>query len=426
MKRKFTMPGQDALQALYPPMSEKDRNAILDTMRSLKNDAEEKSVMKRKLSFGLAWGLILVLLTCAALAVSAGVFGWFAGESQSGDGELFKKLDETSVQNGQTQTVAASDDAKYPAVEFTLSQSYYDGENLYISYSLKGMASVYDDSWTPDADELAKMEKINVFGVTKDQEDCVDFGNQAFVEKMAATAKQKGAASCIEYGSYLSDGMYLAGTDVYLDLEMSDEKKLDDGTMIGVKQFARPLCDQARNQDEVTLCAYLYRSATYHYFDGENWYVRYGERTNTPLYATVVRNFYNDVSTFSYNAEFDAYTAHGTVTLSALTLRIDAEVTGKNGPVTSGDTDKPGDLCEYKVSVDNAYLTPLSGQGWGLGETTSGFSLEYAVPDSAFNAVTLTPCYLTLDENGERVYTPRPEEAVTVDMTNITPTALPH
>ena len=114
MKRKFTMPGQDALQALYPPMSEKDRNAILDTMRSLKNDAEEKSVMKRKLSFGLALGLILVLLTCAALAVSAGVFGWFAGESQSGDGELFKKLDETSVQNGQTQTVAASDDAKYP------------------------------------------------------------------------------------------------------------------------------------------------------------------------------------------------------------------------------------------------------------------------------------------------------------------------
>ena len=431
MRKKFVMPGADALRALYPPMSETEKNAVSDTLRSLKDNTEEKPVMKKKLSMGLVLALILILLTCAALAVSGNVFGWFAeNRNGSGDGELFKKLDETSTNANETQFVAAATDEPYPAVEFTLSQSYYDGENLYIAYSLKGAQNVFDYSWTPAQDELAQMEKVYVYGATQsqeqEQEGCLCFDDEEFVKRMVADAKQNGSAYCAQYASYLSDGLYVDGTDVYLDLEMSDDKILDDGTLIGVKQFARPLCDEARDKDELTLCAYLYRSATYHYFDGTNWYIRSGESTREPLKVTLERNAYNDVASFPYSVEFDTYTAHGTVTLSALTVRVEAEVTGKNAPLTSADTDKPGDLYDYIVSFDGVEPQPLSGQGWGLGEITSGFVLEYSLPAQKLTRVTLTPCYVALDANGERIYEPKPLEAVTVDLTSVSPTALPH
>lgn len=431
MKKRFEMPSAEAFKALYPQAGERYETAVRNTLRGLDENEEVKPVMKKKLSLGFVLVMILVLLACAALAVSGGAFKWFADLSgDSGTGKLYTKLDENSLPGEGTKEIAAATDSPYQALELSISQSYYDGESLYLAYSMKGAQNVYDYTWLPTSDELSHMEKVNVDGVTKDQDSALCIDDQAFLNTMVETAKRDGKAGCIQYSSYLSDGVYLAGTDIYLDLEMSDDRFLTDGTLMGVKQFASPLCDEARGKDALSLVFKLYRAPTRHYFDGENWYILWGERTETPMAFTVQRNDYSASVVYPINAESPGYSVSGTATLSSMVLRLDLALQTKTGAPVLPDEWGVGSMTYLNLYMDGVPLEQVDGSGSesGVGTQVCYYQAKYFRPDADAKLLTIVPVYreaTTGDADAD--FKERAEETITIDLTKLpAPTALPH
>ncbi len=79
-KKKVDMPSARALRALYPPRDEAFDNAVRKTLASLREDEEAKTKMKRKLSMGVVFALVLTaVLACGGVAAGMGFFGLLAG-----------------------------------------------------------------------------------------------------------------------------------------------------------------------------------------------------------------------------------------------------------------------------------------------------------------------------------------------------------
>ena len=134
-KKPFDMPSAESFRAMYPPQNEAFDNAICGTL-SMLEDEQEVPEMKKKLSVSLAMAIMLMLaLACTAVAASLGVFGEIAG-SMMGE-QLLRTLDEKSLAKEQTTVVPA--DGPFEEVTYTISQTYYDGTNLYIAYEATGL-----------------------------------------------------------------------------------------------------------------------------------------------------------------------------------------------------------------------------------------------------------------------------------------------
>ena len=112
--KRFKMPSQRELRAMYPPQSAEFDEAIRTTIRMLPEDEREETQVKKKLSMSLAIAILMILaLTCAAVAVGMGVFGKMAEQTKDkGYAQLYQTLDEKSVEVGAVQTAAKNDDGQ--------------------------------------------------------------------------------------------------------------------------------------------------------------------------------------------------------------------------------------------------------------------------------------------------------------------------
>ena len=74
--KQFKMPSKREFQAMYPPGNDAFDCAVRATLDALPENSPNRMRVKRKMSVGLAAAVILVLaLTCAAVAAGLGVFG---------------------------------------------------------------------------------------------------------------------------------------------------------------------------------------------------------------------------------------------------------------------------------------------------------------------------------------------------------------
>ena len=126
-------------------MSREDRARVLERAR------KEEERMRKKISTGLMVALALTaLLAGTALAAAGGIFEFFAGRDAGiGLEPLEQNLAGAAVATGQTLL--------QDEVELTVEESYYDGETLYLSWSIGGQTRT-EEPWTPDASQLEAME----------------------------------------------------------------------------------------------------------------------------------------------------------------------------------------------------------------------------------------------------------------------------
>ena len=411
MKRKTQWPSQEALRALYPPQEEGYMRAIRRTLADLESEKEVQPVMKRKATFAVALAASLTIaLAATALAAGMGAFGKVAELwSTRGDAAYMATLDEKSVEIGATQTVAP--DGAYPEVRLTLAQSYYDGENLSISYEAAGLGNVIDYAWRPTDEELAKMDETGVFGLTGDEGLDLD---PAFVQAMVDMAAKEGCAGAAVYNTYLGDGVYLSGTDQYLDLSMSEDAELEDGTFVGMREFQTPLPDAARGQDEVAIDVTVYRSVDWHYYDGEHWYFTWdlaGRQKNTVTF-TVPKNTEETVSTLTARQAFDGYETQVQVDVTGIKIGATITTVGRRCMAAVWEETKPGDLFDFAITVNGEKAQMISGEGRELEDGSTQLSFEFALPQGTLETIAFVPRYI--DENGEMEQ--RPEETVTVSV----------
>ena len=233
--KRFKMPSQRELRAMYPPQNAEFDEAIRTTIRMLPEGEREETQVKKKLSMGLVMAILMILaLTCAAVAVGMGVFGKMAEQTKDkGYAQLYQTLDEKSVEVGEVQTAEKNDDGQ--KVTFKLAQAYVDGNSLFLSYEASGMQSSVDYSWTPTEEEREKMQQCDTILDA-------DTGNEIFDELMQTWKTEGTDADAVIISHMNSFGVYQAGTDEYWNPRFSDERITADGTAIGIKVFE--LCDE--------------------------------------------------------------------------------------------------------------------------------------------------------------------------------------
>ena len=419
--KKLDMPSRDAFRALYPPQDEGYMRAVRSTLANLTSEREVRPKVKKKISFAVAFAAVLVLaLACTAVAAGMGVFGKIADRWAGWGGEDYMNaLDEKSVVVGQTQTVPA--DGVCPEVTLTLAQSYYDGESLYISYEGTGFGEAIDYAWRPTDEQLAQMEldpdldgTALMPGTTPavpavmspEMAASEELAQEAFVQRMLDTAARAGVAGVAVYNTYLSDGVYLSGTEEYLELSMSEDVPSPDGAVIGIREFQKPLLEAARNQDALALDIRVYRHATYRYYDGEHWYILrdFANRQENTVTFTVQKNTEESADVLTAERMFDDYRVEAEVVVSQLKIRATITVTNFAGVEVMPDEPKPGELCDYRVYVNGERASMLSGEFGALGGGQIKITYEFTLPQQPIETITLVPQYA--DESGEWIERP--------------------
>ena len=275
--KQFKMPSKREFQAMYPPGNDAFDCAVRATLDALPENSPNRMRVKRKMSVGLAAAVILVLaLTCAAVAAGLGVFGRLAEQTANkGYSELYRALDEKSVSMDETLNTGGQ--------TFRLKQAYADENSLFVAYEMTNMRPVVDYTWMPTTEELAQMEQMDDVQPDKGNEE-----RDAMIRKLLEDGAKNGAAGAIWKIAYLSDGAYLAGTDEYLNILSGDETLREDGTMIGVKELELP--EKLKNETSIAIEFVLYRATEYDFFDGKRWVQSMEDRTEQRIRVDVPLN----------------------------------------------------------------------------------------------------------------------------------------
>lgn len=407
--KRFKMPSQRELRAMYPPQNAEFDEAIRTTIRMLLEDEREETQVKKKLSMSLAMAILMILaLTCAAVAVGMGVFGRMAEQTKDkGYAQLYQTLDEKSVKVGAVQTAAKNDDGQ--KVTFKLAQAYVDGNSLFLSYEASGMQSSVDYSWTPTEEEREKMQRRDTFLDA-------DTGNEIFDELMQTWKTEGTDADAVIISCQNSFGVYQAGTDEYWNPQFSDERITADGTAIGIKVFELP--DEVLGLEILPIEFDVFEERAYYSFEAGHVYEYRGEqkdygrvRIDVPLRQNETQADYHTEKTLN------TVQVSADVAVMDATIRTVVRLKSLDGHVFSEESEnwKAGDLAELNLHMDGEEPTPLSGKSSGMETTEYTEEMVYVKPNPLPTQLEWIPSFYAADNNGRDLEI-HPEKAITIEL----------
>lgn len=408
--KRFKMPSQRELRAMYPPQNAEFDEAIRTTIRMLPEGEREETQVKKKLSMSLVMAILMILaLTCAAVAVGMGVFGKMAEQTKDkGYAQLYQTLDEKSVEVGAVQTAAKNDDGQ--KVTFKLAQAYVDGNSLFLSYEASGMQSTVDYSWTPTEEEREKMQRRDTFLDA-------DTGNEIFDELMQTWKTEGTDADAVIISRQNSFGVYQAGTDEYWNPQFSDERITADGTAIGIKVFELP--DEVLELEILPIEFDVFEERAYYSFEAGHVYEYRGEqkdygrvRIDVPLRQNEMQADYHTEKTLN------TVQVSADVAVMDATIRTVVRLKSLDGHVFSEESEnwKAGDLAELNLHMDGEEPTPLSGKSSGMETTEYTEEMVYVKPNPLPTKLEWIPSFYAADNNGRDLEI-HPEEAITIELT---------
>lgn len=363
---------------------------------------KEEKVMKRKIPFGFVVALIILLLAIGvAVATSLGVFGQFGNINED---PRLSTLEDVAETYTDENPVKAQDD-KYPEVTFALTQGHYDGESLYVAYTLKGQlytvdfldpkdAEGVDWDMTPDPNYVVERSWLQML-TPEDR------------TAMQASLDNEGHVLMDVYQQYLGDGVTLEdGT--YINPSMGDTQIMEDGSLMCYMEYEYPLPENAQNQDSLTLVYTIYRSSHLYYEDELGSYFKYdmdAEPESIKVPVTIHRNSEN--FTLSAQGSFADYQVSATATVSAVDIKIDSLVEGPQSWIEAWETWETGGdyLFEYALYADDTPCRP-AGFSAGIEDGKLRFQQIFARP-ADYTTLTLRPIF---NESGERA-----EDAITLE-----------
>ena len=374
---------QDFRRALGPA-DEGFENVMRQTLSRL--EREEKP-MKRKMSLSLALALILIALSLAtALAAGLGVFGRLSAYSPK-----LTIIEQDAQSNDAAISLPAGKNGEIP-VDFSVEQSFYDGEELYVSYALR-----YADNARcaavpqPEADDAML---IDFWGEERSWYQPI-LEKLGVWEEMLRVYEEKGAAGCIRDTAYVGDGMRLDDGQ-YVELTQADDAEDEDG-MIGYREFETPLPEAIRGREEITLHATVYRSRIYYLLTQEGLYCwADAERDKTDVPFTVRRSA-QARAVAGAQAQFADYTLEARMSQSGGLLICDIAVRGIPESWTRWDSwaqvEAEGlDFVDsFILCADGAPLEALE-RGGEEDEDGKYWRYVFAMPQSAA-VYTLRPVY---------------------------------
>lgn len=223
-------------------------------------------IMTKKLTLVPILTMIFLLIIGVAIAASLGVFGQFSNQEND---ERLESIEKASATLPLERYIIDSANG-FPESEFTICQHYYDGQSLYLSYTLTDSTLPVTFLDTSEATDIIWDSSPNEYGD----------GVAYFDDVLSATDIEMIGKKLDEEGTVLFEaknqavGSATVVNGPVLQLNRMNLRKLPDGTLIGYMEFTYPLPTEAQDKDKLDLMVTLTRSSFQYYQDDTGGYSR--------------------------------------------------------------------------------------------------------------------------------------------------------
>ena len=334
--------------------------------------------VKRKLSAGVVLAIVLtVLMMSAALAAGLGLFGQMS-ESGAVDARL-PGLDRVSADVNLSIMTEEG-------VTVTIAQAYYDGERVFISYTVEGpFDQVELGEGKPDVDKWDWEMPGEVYGQSFGSDSA---GHDLMVAHLDGSAPRWATSHYVN----IHDGLQIG--DEYLDIIGGESYLTEDGRLVAWKECVVP---EELAADEVTFLLGMFTSHNTWYQDETGCYLSHGERTGEMWHPFTVKRDKTGGVPLTGESSGEGWTAVAALSVSAIDVKGEIIMTCPQSWVEIERTwENPDDIdyiCEWRFCIGGEQVKDC-GTEWissGVdGQLTIGVSSKL---DALVEDMLLVPVY---------------------------------
>ena len=302
---------------------------------------EERLYHKRRARpVRIAAVLAAMLLALAAVGAAAGMFDSLFGRMEregfaGTPGTDYAELEQRSDRTTQTQTAQFAGGER---AELSLEQSYYNGEQLMLGWSCRGLdAPRFLEAGAP---ELSEMKPTSGTSEDGDYIVAVNIESQLDAQTLAEFQrrfKENGWAAVEWTDAYMGDGVWLEGvpseeqnawtgeTGRFEDTRIGMTRRRDweeEGVLRAYEEAETPLPDAARSSESLNLKRMVYVQKRWYMVDADGEYFGEGDAQSETLRFTVRRNDEYQGQSFSVHAKRADYSVDFELTATPLGARL--------------------------------------------------------------------------------------------------------
>lgn len=365
------------------------------TKREVYTMANQKQ--KRRARFSVA--LIAAIILTVALASVALASGWFgsvfsnmSGRYPNGDRSDYQTLETLAERNGKAESFTFSDGS---SVTLQLNETYFDGEQLIAGFTLQSNASAQMLAQDSEAFQRMQTYQPEVLPLN-DEETLRTLLPGTLYDTFMAEFTKEGRACAEVWSLYMGDGVSVNGG--YLSPEMDDGGVFEDGTQWRYIEFERPLPEEIRTQNELTLSARVYGQRTLVYMDENGLKVDYGVEAREHFDAEwSIHRTEADIRSYHASASGSDYASEIELTVSPVNARLTIE-TKVSASWESAELDEYGG----RDGIDFLWMWEIYADGTRLDsavETASRYGETATFPVGSAEVITLRPVYVISGEH---------------------------
>lgn len=351
-----------------------------DVLNQLRGEVK----VKKKLSMGLIFALLLTLLmTGAAVAASLGLFGQI-GERSSSDARLpgLEAVSETVGLSIQTEE----------GVTIAIDQAYYDGSRVFISYAVEGPFDQLElGEGKPDVAAWDWELPGEIYGQSFGSESA---SHQLMVAHLDGSAPRWATSHSVN----VHDGLQIGET--YLDIIGGETYLTEDGRLIGWKECTVP---EELAADEVTFLLGTFATHNTWYQDETGCYLSHGARTGETWHPFTVKRDKTPARTLTGTAAGADWSAAASLQMSAIDIKGELILSCPQDWVEIERTWENPKGLNY-VGEWHIYINGVLDQDGGVEWVSSGVDGQLTFGlccklDDAVQTIQLVPYYSKTGEN---------------------------
>lgn len=341
--------------------------------------------VKKKISVGLLFLIIAILSIGLAVAASTNLFELFA--KVNGSNYLLKVDHATQFYDSQTITIPQDD--HFSQAEFTVNQSYYDGQTLIIAYTLS-------EEWIPSRFPIPS-KAFSEYGDLV-SEGYLDMPKPQLGDILSAEDISAFNQKCKQDGEVLLEG-WSQSIDYYsiksgeseFDASGSNIVHMPDGTTIGYAIFAYPLPQEVQDQDAVSV-EFTFRRDSFVLYENESgFYSKDISSDHVQIPLTIPKNA-KAVEKLTGSLELEDGCITALVTISAVDIKAIITISASAEAIEALSSIPPENFG-YDLYAGDEKCTSPDAQ-WYVNETSITTNMSFRLPEDTEN-LTLVPSYTT-------------------------------
>lgn len=365
------------------------------TKREVNEMANQKQMRRARFSVALIAAIVLT----AALAGVALASGWFGSVFSAKSGRYdysertdYQTLESLADRNGETRRFTFSDGS---AFTLQLSESYFDGEQLIAGFSMQANAA--GRMVERNSEDFQYMQAYQPEAVPLARDDVPQrLLPGALYDAFMAEYEKEGSACAVVFDMYMGDGVSVNGE--YLSPDDDDSGVFEDGTQWRYIEFERPLPEEIRSQNELTIKSNIYGQRTLLYLD-ENGFKMQSDVKNREVFegTWTVRRTEANIRQYHASASGSDYTSEIELTVSPVNARLTIE-TKVSEKWESAELDEYGG----RDGIDFIWMWEIYADGAKLDsavETASRYGETATFPVGSAETITLRPVYVISGEH---------------------------